>query len=290
MSDALRALREHAFVLPQYLLPQHFLTGLVYRITRCRRPFLRNLLIGRFIAVYDVDMSEAESPTPHAYEHFNAFFTRALRAGARPVDGAPDAVVSAADSAVSQAGRITGGDIIQAKGRSFTAAELLGSEEAAAPFRNGRFVTLYLSPRDYHRVHMPLDGQLEHIDYIPGRLFSVNAATTERVPRLFARNERIVCHFTTAKGPMVLCMVGALFVGSMETVSHGMITPARERVPRRLEPLPGAKRDFRKGEEFGRFNMGSTVILLFPDGAMEWSPHLAPGAKVKVGQRIGTLS
>src|SRR5690606_29934550 len=145
-----------------------------------------------------------------------------------------------------------------AKGRSFTVAELLGRDEAA-PFRAGRFVTLYLSPRDYHRVHMPVDARLEHIDYIPGRLFSVNAATTERVPRLFARNERIACHFTTETGPVVLCMVGALFVGSMETVSHGIITPARERLPRRLAPMPGVRREFRKGEEFGRFNMGSTV-------------------------------
>ena len=277
-------------VLPQYLLPQHLLSRLVHRLTRCRRRWLKNLLIGRFIAVYNVDMGEAAASTPDSSESFNAFFTRALTPGARPVDSAPQSLVSPADAEVSQAGEIRGGTIFQAKGHAFTVAALLDDAAHAAQWTQGRFATLYLAPRDYHRVHMPLAGTLESIDYVPGRLFSVNAVTTDHVPGLFARNERIVCRFRTEVGPLILCMVGALFVGSMDTLSHGPITPARVRRPVRLDvPPPGAPRTFAKGAEFGRFNMGSTVILLLPERAVEWDGALVAGAKVKMGQRIGTI-
>jgi phosphatidylserine decarboxylase len=278
-------------VLAQYLLPQRLLTRCAHRLARCRIRFLKNFLIDAFIRRYGVDMSEAEFAEIDAYPDFNAFFTRALRAGARPLSTDSGALVSPIDGEVSQAGRIEDGAIFQAKGRAFTVAELLGTEVERARFMNGRFATLYLAPRNYHRVHIPVAGRLESMHYLPGRLFSVNQATTAAVQRLFARNERLVCRFATPAGGMIVCMVGAMLVGGMETVWHGPVTPVADRQPAdwSYAGTPAA-REFAKGAEIARFNMGSTVILLFEPGAVEWDPWLTPGTLLKVGQRIGRIT
>jgi phosphatidylserine decarboxylase len=278
-------------VLPQYLLPQHLLTRCARHVARCRVPLFKNLLIDRFIRRYRVDMGDAESGEAAAYPDFNAFFTRALRAGARPVSPDAGVLVSPVDGEVSQAGGISGGSIIQAKDRTFGVAELLGSEQEGARFRDGKFATLYLSPRDYHRVHIPFAGRLESMRYLPGRLFSVNHATTGSVERLFARNERIVCRFSTAAGEMIVCLVGAMIVGGIETVWHGPVTPAASRRPTDWSYSgTRAAREFAKGDEIGRFNMGSTVILLFEAGAVEWDTWFTPGTLLKFGQRIGRIT
>jgi phosphatidylserine decarboxylase len=281
--DALR-------VLPQYLLPQHLLTRCAHHVARCRVPFFKNFLIERFIRRYGVDMGDAESGAASAYPHFNAFFTRALRPDARPISPDPGVLVSPVDGEVSQSGAVTGGRILQAKGRDYTVAELLGSETDAARFGDGRFATLYLAPHDYHRIHMPAAGRLESMRYIPGRLFSVNAATTAAVNRLFARNERVVCRFATGAGAMIVCMVGALIVGGIETVWHGAVTASGTRRPHDRDYTGADAREFRKGDEIGRFNVGSTVILLFEPDAVEWDPWLTPGTLLKFGQRIGKIT
>jgi phosphatidylserine decarboxylase len=275
----------------QYLLPQHLLTRGAHHLARLRTPEFKNFLIERFIARYGVDMSEAESADPEAYPDFNAFFTRALRTGARPVSSDASAIVSPVDGEVSQAGGISGNTLLQAKGRTFTLADFLGSEADGARFRDGRFATIYLAPHNYHRVHMPADGTLESMHYVPGSLFSVNQATTGHVGRLFARNERVICRFTGNAGTVIVCLVGAMLVGGMETVWHGPVTPAADRNTTDwvYKGTPGARK-FARGEEIGRFNMGSTVILLFEPGAVEWDPWLTPGTLLKVGQRIGRIA
>jgi phosphatidylserine decarboxylase len=274
----------------QYVLPQHALSALVYRITRSRwRPF-KDILIRVFIRLFRVDMEQALERDPGAYPTFNAFFTRPLRPGTRPPAPERDAVLSAADGTLSQAGPIVEGRLFQAKGHEFSLEELIGDCPGwAARFQGGTFYTVYLSPRDYHRVHMPLTGTLSAMVYVPGRLFSVNAVTTRLVPGLFARNERVVCLFEGDAGPMAVILVGAIFVGSIETVWAGQVTPRAEHIP--ANHYAGAQRiRLGKGEEMGRFNMGSTVILLFPPGAVEQQTALAPGHPVQTGQRIGTLT
>lgn len=271
---------------PQYVLPHHLLSAAMEKLTRSRVRWFKDPLIRWFARAYRIDWREARYRSPGAYPTFNAFFTRELRPGARPVDGAPAAVVSPVDAAVSQAGIVQGGRLLQAKGHHFDLVRLLGGSPArAAPFRGGSFATLYLSPRDYHRIHMPLGGVLEEMVCVPGRLFSVKAATTRAVPGLFARNERVVAVFRTGAGPLALVLVGAVFVGSIETVWHGVVTPPREREVRRWEYPDGAVR-LEKGQELGRFNMGSTVIALFGPGAVRWVPDLAPGRRVRMGERI----
>lgn len=275
-------------VLAQHCLPQHLLTHVAHQLARNRLPWLKQLLIRAFIRRYGVDMSEAQLPDADAYPDFNSFFTRALKDGRRPLSSDVHAVVSPVDGEVSQAGTIENGTLIQAKGRRYSTAALLGDAAAAAAFDHGRFATLYLSPRDYHRVHMPVAGRLESMRCIPGRLFSVNHATTAAVENLFARNERVVCRFNAACGPLAVVLVGALIVGGIETVWHGPVTPAAPRRPQDwryggAQPAP----DFLKGAEIGRFNVGSTAILLFGPGAIEWDPWLTPGTLIKVGQRIG---
>ena len=279
--------RETAFVALQYLLPQHALSRLTGALARSTLPFLKNWLIERFIAAFGVDMREAAQPEPRAYPHFNAFFTRALRPGARPVDVAPEAIVSPADGAVSQAGEITGGRILQAKGRDYTAAELLADPRDALLFEGGSFATIYLSPRDYHRVHMPCGARLTFMRYIPGDLFSVNAVTAASVPSLFARNERLVCRFETAHGPMAMVLVGAMVVAGIETVWTGPVAPAGRSVLSIDLESPSTSRELAKGAEMGRFQLGSTVILLLPRGAARWSTRFSAGAPLRMGQRIG---
>ncbi len=276
-------------VLPQYLLPQHLLSGIAYRITRCRNPLLKNSLIRAFIRHYRVDMGEAVLPRPEDYAHFNAFFTRALRPGTRPLPDAATAFVSPVDGCVSQIGAIEEDTVVQAKGRRYSVKSLLGGESGVSDaFRDGAFATLYLSPRDYHRMHMPFEGELRTMIYLPGRLFAVNPSTVRVVDRLFARNERVVCLFDTACGPLAIIFVGAMFVGSMETVWAGQITPTRLRAPRR-EGYPAGQYRFRRGEEIGRFNMGSTVIVLMARGRLRWLPEWQPGSLLHHGMVLGTV-
>ncbi|MGD8630109.1 MAG: archaetidylserine decarboxylase [Gammaproteobacteria bacterium] len=275
-----------------YLLPQHALSRIVQWSTRSRRFPFRKSVIRWFIRRYQVDMSEALEPDPDAYPDFNSFFTRALRPGVRPVVEEAGQICCPDDGTISQLGDIQGERIFQAKGHSYSLVELLGSSEARArPFLGGRFATTYLSPGDYHRVHMPLSGRLVEMVYIPGRLFSVAPDYTESVPRLFARNERVACIFQTEAGPMAVVLVGAIFVGSIETVWAGEITPPRGKaikVTRYPASDPGIQLEC--GEELGRFNMGgSTIITLFGPGSVDWYSGLVPAMRVKFGQSLGQV-
>ncbi len=272
--------------LPQYLLPHHLLSRMVGRLARCRIPWIKNLLIDGFRRLYRVDLSLAVESDPHAYPDFNAFFTRALRPDARPLPSAETAVVSPVDGRISQAGVMTDGCLLQAKGKVYSLTQLLGSTELADRFQGGHYATIYLSPRDYHRIHMPLSGRLREMVHIPGRLFSVSPATARVIPDLFARNERVVCLFETDAGPMAMVLVGAIFVASIETVWAGVITPPRGRAVTRREYREDAP-ELERGAEMGRFNMGSTVILLFGRDQVEWSPACQPDAVVRMGQQIG---
>lgn len=271
-------------VLLQYILPHRFLSRIVYQATRWEWAPWKNFLIREIVQRYAVDMSQAAQPDPFAYQHFNAFFTRKLKAGARAADPDPQAILSPADGRISQSGPIRDGRIFQAKGQEYSAAELLGDEAAAAPFRNGSFVTIYLSPRDYHRVHMPLAGKLTGTTHVPGRIFSVAPFAVEAIPRLFARNERLVCHFQGEHGPFVSVMVGAILVSSVATVWDGMaIPPYASDIIR--NDCRGRDVTLERFGEMARFNMGSTVILLLPEGYT--LDELKPQQQVIVGQRIG---
>ncbi len=286
------ALPTRLFVALQYLLPQHALSRLVQRATRVRAPWFRNLLVRAFVRGFRPDMSEAAEPDPCAYPTFNAFFTRSLRAGSRQLAAAPRAIVSPVDGVISESGTIRAGRLIQAKGHDYSLAALLaGRADWAQALHDGVFMTIYLAPWDYHRIHMPCDGVLRETLYVPGRLFSVNQATARHVPGLFARNERVACRFDGEAGPFALVMVGALNVGSIETIWHGEVTPGRQRVragvaPRSPAPPLGQPR----GAEIARFNMGSTVILLFPAGVAHWLPGLGAGAKLRLGEQVGVLT
>jgi len=287
------ALSDRLSVLHLYLIPQRALTSWVYWLTRQRRPrFLKNLFIRLFIHTFKVDMYEAVYPKADSYANFNAFFTRPLRPGIRPVVTDEQAVACPVDGTVSQVGSLTGDEILQAKGRGFSLRALLGGEASRAePFQGGSFATLYLSPRDYHRIHMPYPGRLREMVHVPGRLFSVSPAATRGVPELFARNERIACLFETAFGPMALVMVGAVNVASMETVWEGLITPPlgtrvrswRYRDEHGIEAISLAK-----GAEMGRFNMGSTVILIAPPSSLRWASEIQASATVHMGQLLAT--
>ncbi|WP_243039914.1 archaetidylserine decarboxylase [Dyella sedimenti] len=272
-------------VLLQYLLPHRALSRVVYWATRWTFKPWKNFLIGTIVRKYQVNMAEAAQSDPLAYQHFNAFFTRKLRQDARRADADATALLSPADGRISQAGRIVAGRIFQAKGQEYTAAELLGGEADAAPYRDGRFVTIYLSPRDYHRVHMPLKGTLRETVHVPGRIFSVAPFAVEAIPRLFARNERLVCHFEGEHGPFVLVMVGAILVSSVATVWDGLVIPPYAPAIRR-KSFAGQGITLERFAEMARFNMGSTVILLFPEGAVTLD-ELAPQQHVQVGQRLG---
>jgi phosphatidylserine decarboxylase len=275
----------------QYLLPHRALSRLVYWATRWTwRPW-KDFLISRVIRSYDVDMAQALASDPAAYPTFNAFFTRALRPDARPLPDDPHAVACPADGKISQIGTIAvdaqgNARIFQAKGFHCTADELLGDEAAAEPYRDGSFATVYLSPRDYHRVHMPLGGALRETLHIPGRLFSVAPFSVNAVPRLFARNERLVCHFGGDRGPFAVVMVGAMLVSSVETVWGGLeIPPYASAITRKSWRDRGIRLE--RGTEMGRFNMGSTVIILLPSGGVVWDAALASESTVQVGQALG---
>lgn len=284
-------LRERLFVTLQHLLPQHFLSRVVLRATRIRLWPVKYLLIKSFVRGFKPNMTEATQPNPLQYPSFNAFFTRTLRQGARPLDLDPGAFVSPVDGTVSQIGRLDGSKLVQAKGHHYTLEALLaGAPEWAERFAGGGFATLYLAPYNYHRIHMPIAGTLRAAWFVPGRLFSVNAVTAAAVPGLFARNERVVCIFEDGPRAFAMVLVGALFVGSIATVWHGDVTP---RSPRRKVDLPlDASRTplkLGKGAEMGRFNMGSTVILLLPPDMLEWLPKFETGTRIEVGQMLARL-
>jgi phosphatidylserine decarboxylase len=274
------------FVWLQYLLPQHALSRLVLRATRVRTPWFKDRLVRGFMKLYPIDMSEAAQADPYSYGSFNEFFTRALKPGVRRIADRVDEIACPVDGTISEAGRIEGDRLLQAKGRHYTLSELLASQSCASRFAGGAFATIYLAPFNYHRVHMPVSGRLRESVYIPGRLFSVNAVTAARVPRLFARNERVVTLFDTAFGEAAVILVGALNVGSMATVWAGDITPAARRAVTTLAPQDIA---LQKGAELGRFNMGSTVILLFQAGRARWFDGVGAGAAVQLGQALGTI-
>lgn len=287
--------RHRAFVALQYLLPQHAVSRFVYWLTRRRSPWIRNALIRAFVGHYRPALDEAAQPQPLQYASFNAFFTRALRAGVRPLDPDPARVLSPADGRLSAAGIARTDTLLQAKGHDFTLPALLADPAFAAggaeanTFRDGLYATIYLAPSNYHRVHMPLDGTLRAAWHVPGRLFSVNDVTAQLVPRLFARNERVVCLFDSRHGPFAVVLVGALCVGSMATVWHREITPRRARGMTRLTPVTSAAAAQPRGAELGRFNMGSTVILLLPRAMADWDVTLAAGQPLRMGMGLGTL-
>ena len=280
-------LRDNLFVLMQYLLPQHPISRLIHWLTRLRIQWLKNIMGRWFIGHFQVNMSEAIEEDIRAYPTFNSFFTRALKPGARPLSTETNAVLCPVDGAVSQAGNIDGDAIFQAKGHGFSLNTLLGDSTAwAEKFQNGLFATLYLSPRDYHRIHMPLTGTLQEVIHVPGRLFSVNPVTVSKVPGLFARNERVACLFDTEQGPMGMVLVGAINVASIETVWQGVITPP---AGKRIQSWDYRDKDvtLQAGEEMGRFNMGSTVILLFGPDQAQWADSLKAEASVRMGELIG---
>lgn len=273
----------------QYPMPHHWLTQFMYTLTRCRKVWWKNWQMRWFIEKYQVDMSIALESNPLAYPDFNTFFTRALKPGARPVVGGAGEIACPVDGAISQAGDIVDGRIFQAKGRDYSLETLLGGASArTALFTGGRFATIYLSPRDYHRIHMPLTGRLREMAYIPGRLFSVNPRTARCVPSLFARNERLVAMFDTEAGPMAMILVGAMFVAGIETVWEGLVNPHPSATPRDWD-YRDTNITLERGAEMGRFNMGSTVIVLFGKDRSDLDRAIQPGAPVRMGQLLGRV-
>lgn len=276
-----------------HALPHRLMSSTARRLAYSRNPAIKQWLIDTVVRRFKVDLGEAAEPDPRAYPTFNAFFTRALKPGARVPDTDPRALLMPADGHISQCGDIVplnsrDGRIFQAKGQSFTVSELLGDEAAAAPFVDGMFATVYLSPRDYHRVHMPWAGTLRETVHVPGRLFSVGTDAVKSVPRLFARNERLVCHFDTDFGPMCQVMVGALLVSGVETVWSGVEIPAYgDRIARKDYRGKGVSLD--RFAEMARFNYGSTVIVLLPKGVAKLSPDLKAELPVRLGQRLASL-
>ena len=280
MSDRLK-------VLPQYLMPKQAMTSFAGRVAGARGGALTTRLIRWFVGKYGVDMAEAANTDIASYASFNDFFTRALRPGVRPLADAP--FVCPVDGAISQFGDVDDHQIFQAKGHTFTTAELVGGDQAlAAHFQHGSFANLYLSPKDYHRLHMPCDGRLTRMIYVPGKLFSVNPTTARGVPGLFARNERVVCVFESPEhGPFVLVLVGATIVGSMATVWHGVVNPTRTG---QVAEWSYADQDIvlKKGDEMGRFLLGSTIVMLFQANTIRFNPAWQPEGSVRLGEAMGT--
>lgn len=271
----------------QYAMPKTLLTVLAGRVAGARMGGITHAIIRRFVAHYRVDMEEAADPRIESYASFNDFFTRPLREGARPIAAAP--FVCPVDAAISQFGPIEHDQLFQAKGHSYSTRALVGGDQALAhQFDHGHFATLYLAPRDYHRIHMPCEGRLKRMIYIPGDLFSVNPLTARHVPGLFARNERVVCEFDCAHGPMVLVLVGATIVGSMATVWHGVVNPPRTREPREWR-YDDRGIVLAKGAEMGRFLLGSTVVMLFPKNVLTFTPDWAPTRPVRLGEAMATV-
>ena len=274
----------------QNLLPQHALSRFAGFLANCRIHWLKNRLIQYFVWRYPVNLEEAVNPDPYQYKSFNEFFTRALKPEVRPISQALNVLVCPADGEISQLGAIEDGRIIQAKNHNFTVQDLLGGDaKYALPFRQGSFMTVYLAPKDYHRVHMPVDGVVSEMIYIPGQLFSVNNKTATNIPNLFARNERVVVFFNTSVGRVAMVLVGAMIVGSIETVWAGTVTGQQN------QNLPiqhwhyDSPIHYRRGEEMGRFKLGSTVIVLFEQNKVVWDPEFMASTMVQMGQRLGVL-
>jgi phosphatidylserine decarboxylase len=284
--ESMSTLVDRLLTLPQYLIPQHFLSVAMHALTRSKVTWFKNAFIKFICWKFKVNLDEAASQQLSDYVSFNAFFTRQLKKGVHQIDS-EHMIVSPVDGAISQIGTISQGYVVQAKGRSYSVNELVGNDEAlAAQFSGGQFATIYLSPRDYHRIHMPLSGKLQAMRYIPGKLFSVNPRTARTVPRLFARNERVVTVYETEYGPVALVLVGAIFVGSMETVWAGQITPPYGKEVQDWQYDGSSALEFAKGEEMGRFNMGSTVVMLLPPKAPQWLASLCPEQVIRLGQAM----
>lgn len=278
-----KTLSSKAFIGFQHVAPQHALSRLVGLLAASESPFIKSTFIRTFHQRYQIDMSLAEQEDLSSYASFNDFFTRSLKQGVRTVDSAASSVVSPADGAISQLGHINGDAVFQAKGQSFSVKQLVGNNELAQPFTGGEFATVYLSPKDYHRVHMPFAGTLTDTIYVPGELFSVNTVTAENVPALFARNERLVCLFDTSVGRMAVVLVGAMIVAGIETVATGKIKPSGQ-LEHRKHNLP-----LDKGAELGRFYLGSTAIVLFEPNKMNWLSQFKAESVVNMGQAIGSI-
>lgn len=280
-------LKEAFTTLPQYILPHHPLSRMMGLLTHAKNKTWKNLFIKQVIRHYKVNMNDALELDINKYASFNEFFTRQLKPDHRPLANEVNALLSPADGTISQSGDISNGEIFQAKGKSFSTINLLGgSAERALAFEDGKFMTIYLSPKDYHRLHMPLGGTLNEMVHIPGRLFSVNNRTANSVPGLFARNERVACIFDTEAGPMALILVGAIFVASIETVWDGVITPPTVKDVQ-TSRYPYNPPQLKRGQEMGRFNMGSTIIVLFGKNNISWKPEFIAGKSVKMGELIG---
>lgn len=276
------SLWDKMMTLPQYLIPQHTLSLFMYRLTRCEVVWFKNVFIRFITRQYKVNMAEAAETDLATYPSFNAFFTRLLKEGVRPI--ADNDIVSPVDGVVSQAGPIVTGQIVQAKGQDYSVLSLLGGDDAlTAEFVGGQFATIYLSPKDYHRIHMPVTGKLRKMRYVPGDLFSVSPRTARTVPDLFARNERVVVTFDTELGPMVMVLVGAIFVGSMATVWSGQITPGYGKAVRQWTYDDAEAMMIEKGQEMGRFNMGSTVVLLFGEQAVTFNDQIVAEMPIQLG-------
>ncbi|RUO38937.1 phosphatidylserine decarboxylase [Aliidiomarina taiwanensis] len=277
-------------IVGQYILPKHLLSRLTGRFAAARAGWFTQVAIRAFIRNFSVDMSEAASPDPKSYKTFNDFFTRPLKEGARPLLAEGNQLAHPVDGTVSQAGPIHAGTIVQAKNHDYSVAALLGGDQAlAAEFDGGEFATIYLAPRDYHRIHMPCDGVLREMIYIPGDLFSVNPLTAQHVPNLFARNERVVAVFDTEQGPFTIVLVGATIVASIETVWAGTVTPPRgPGIHRWSYPKEGVNAvTLKRGEEMGRFKLGSTIVMTFPKDTVKWENDLVPGQTTRMGTVLG---
>ncbi|WP_166170555.1 archaetidylserine decarboxylase [Acinetobacter sp. SA01] len=280
MSFASR-LKKQIFIQAQRVVPQHQLSRVVGKLAASEHPIIKNTVIQAFKAQYGIDMSIAEQSNALKFKSFNEFFTRSLKEGVRQIDADPHSIVSPADGAISQLGKIEEGDIFQAKGQSFSVEKLIADPQLAEPFKNGHFATVYLSPKDYHRVHMPFAGTLTETLYVPGELFSVNQTTAENIPGLFARNERMVCLFDTELGRMAVVLVGAMIVAGIETVATGKVKPTGH-----LE-LNQHNLCLEKGAELGRFYLGSTAVVLFEKDKMQWDPMFKANSVVVMGEALG---
>ena len=276
-------LKKQIFIQAQRVVPQHKLSRIVGKLAASENPVVKNAVITAFKAQYGIDMSIAEQSNALKFKSFNEFFTRSLKQGVREIDSNPNSIVSPADGAISQLGKIEDGAIFQAKGQQFTVENLIADPQLAEPFKNGQFATVYLSPRDYHRVHMPFAGTLTETLYVPGELFSVNQTTAENIPGLFARNERMVCLFDTELGRMAVVLVGAMIVAGIETVATGKVKPSG-----RLE-LNQHQLFLEKGAELGRFYLGSTAIVLFEENKMQWDAEFKANSVVEMGKKLGFL-
>ncbi|MBT4442810.1 MAG: phosphatidylserine decarboxylase [Oceanospirillaceae bacterium] len=280
---------DRLFVVMQYLLPQHLISRIVGMLAASSVPIIKDTFINVFVKRFKVDMSEAEQQNTSEFDSFNDFFTRSLKADARMIDNNPTHLACPVDGAISQLGSISGEKLFQAKGHDFDLTTLLGGNaDLAQPFIDGEFATVYLAPKDYHRIHMPCDGTLTHMVHVPGQLFSVNQATAAAVPGLFARNERVVTIFETEFGPMAMVLVGAMIVASVETTWAGLVCPKGKAVSHfnytAQQPI-----EFKKGDEMGRFKLGSTVIVCLPKGVSQWPTELTAGTTTRLGQMFAEL-